>query len=326
MPNLALVIFVSFELCYYLLVAQTGIVELFNSDLFQIGYLPVGGVIGSYLSTVIKTNQQYKVYGLLSLQFLMTLFYPNLQPIHLFLLGIAVGGLAPLVINSLKNASNLDLILALSLSYTAGTLLFNTDPAGRTMLALGLTSVAMFAFFLFSAKGKNQKMSESLSNYPLWLMVLWVFLDSTLFETLSRDIMIPIWRGGFTWEIALFHILGVVAAFTIKLDQDERPILILVLFAFSYLLYFIREPLLLSIVYPFVISFYNVEILQTLRREKSLKRLGIYMIFIGWAASGLGLMVALEEIVIYMPLVLMATFFIMVAQQLRIISKEASHG
>lgn len=326
MPNLALVIFVSFELCYYLLVAQTGIVELFHSDLFQIGYLPVGGVIGSYLSTVIKTNQQFKVYGLLSLQFLMTLFYPNLQPIHLFLLGIAVGGMAPLVISSLKNASSLDLILALSLSYTAGTLLFNTDPAGRTMLALGLTGVAMLAFFLLSVKTKNQKMSEQLSNYPLWLMVLWVFLDSTLFETLSRDIMIPIWRGGFTWEIALFHILGVVAAFTIKLDQDERPVLILVLFAFSYLLYFIREPMLLSIVYPFVISFYNVEILQTLRREKSLKRLGIYMIFIGWVASGLGLMVALEEIVIYMPLVLTATFFIMVAQQLRIISKEASHG
>ncbi len=326
MPNFALVIFVSFELCYYLLVAQTGIVELFNSDLFQIGYLPVGGVIGSYLSTVIKTNHQYKVYGLLSLQFLMTMFYPNLQPIHLFLLGIAVGGMAPLVISSLKNASSLDLILALSISYTVGTLLFNTDPAGRTILALGLTIVAIFAFFNLPNKTKKLKVSEQLGSYPLWLMVLWVFLDSTLFETLSRDIMIPIWRGGFTWEIALFHILGVVAAFTVKLDQEERPVLILVLFAFSYLLYFIREPLLLSIVYPFVISYYNVEILQTLRREKSLKKLGIYMIFIGWGASGLGLMVALEEIVIYMPLVLTATFFIMVAKQLRIISKEASHG
>ena len=44
------------------------------------------------------------------------------------------------------------------------------------------------------------------------LMALWVFIDSSLFETLSRSDNISIWRDGYTLEIALFHTIGVVSA------------------------------------------------------------------------------------------------------------------
>lgn len=66
------------------------------------------------------------------------------------------------------------------------------------------------------------------------------------------------------------------------------------LFALSYLFYFLQEAFILSLVYPFVISYYNVVILQTLIK-KDLKTISIYMIFIGWLASGAGLFTALES-------------------------------
>lgn len=325
MFKIALVVFVSFELCYYLLIAQTGIVEVFHSDLMLIGYLPIGGILGSFLGSHINIQTKYKVYGLLCLQLAMTLFYPNLNSIGLFLLGIAVGGMAPLIIAHLNRGNNFDLLLVLSISYAMGTFLFSTDPSSRMLLAVALTIVT-FVGFLFLDVSKNKSKIEINVQYPLWIMVFWVLLDSALFESLSRDVVIPIWRGGYTLEIVSFHIIGVIAAIFIKIDKNEKPIFILVLFALSYMLYFLREPLWLSIVYPFVISYYNVVILQSLKEQKSLKLLGIYMIFIGWIASGAGLMIALEEIIIYVPILFVIVFLLMVNQQIFISKKEASHG
>lgn len=325
MFNIALVIFVSFELCYYLLIAQTGIVEIFHSNLMIIGYLPAGGIIGSFLSSHINIQTKYKVYGLLCLQLAMTFFYPELNSIELFLLGIAVGGMAPLIIHELKKANSIDLVLALCISYTAGTLLFNTDPSQRMGLAVLLTVIA-FCGYMFLNTTTKQNPIQLNAQYPLWMMVLWVFLDSALFETLSRDIAIPIWRGGYTFEIVLFHIVGVIAAIYFKIEKTEKPIFILVLFSLSYMFYFLREPLLLSVVYPFVISYYNVVILQSLTQQKSLKNLGISMVFIGWIASGMGLMIALEEIIIFLPILFVILFLLMVNQEIFISKKEASHG
>lgn len=97
-------------------------------------------------------------------------------------------------------------------------------------------------------------------------MVLWVFLDSALFESLSRDITISIWRDGFTFQIALFHVIGVFVLYFSKLKKP-KSLFILTLFAASYLFYFLREGYILSIVYPFVISYYNVVILQTIAKK-----------------------------------------------------------
>lgn len=61
MPKIALIFFIAFELCYYLLIAQTGIVEYFSSNIFLIAPLPIGGIIGSLLSYIIKTNSHNKL-------------------------------------------------------------------------------------------------------------------------------------------------------------------------------------------------------------------------------------------------------------------------
>jgi len=314
MQKLALVFFIAFELCYYLLIAQTGIVEHLASNIFVIAPLPIGGVIGSILSFYIKTSNKNKIFSFLLLQLAVSFFYPNLNALLLFILGISVGALAPLLINELKKASNIQLGFALAISYALGTFLFTYDASKRGSIAIVFTIIA-----LLSSLFLNQKEHKDLSNnnysYSLFVMVLWIFLDSTLFETLSRDLSTSIWRDGFTLEIIVFHLIGVVSAFYIKMEKTQKELLILTLFALSYLFYFLHEGFILSLVYPFVISFYNVVILQTIVK-KDLKTLGIYMVFIGWAASGAGLFVALENLTYFVPVIFLVCLIkILITQQ-----------
>lgn len=316
MKKAALTLFIAFELCYYLLIAQTGIVEYFSSNIFLIAPLPIGGIIGSILSYTIKINSQHKITLFLCFQLLLSFFYPNLSMAMLFILGISVGALAPLIINELKKANTIELGLALCISYTLGTFLFTYDVALRMPLAVGLSILVLLASALLPHASSAKKVSSAKS-FSLFAMTLWIFLDSALFESLSRDISISIWREGYSLEIALFHIIGVVCALYFKIEKNQKELLIVILFALSYLFYFIQEALILSLVYPFVISFYNVVILQTLIK-KDLKTLSIYMIFIGWVASGGGLFVALENLILFVPILfLMALIKILSTQQIQ---------
>ncbi len=313
MFNIPLILFVAFELCYYLLIAQTGIVEYFGSDLSLIIYMPIGGMIGSLLSTFIHYKMKRKLQLLLLIQLGVTFFYPELNFMMLFILGLSVGGVAPLIIESLKKATANDFIAILSISYVLGTSLFNSPVESRMLYGVIFTTIALVSIFWLNKK-QNQKIKNDnrAINYPIIMMMLWVFLDSALFETLSRDIQIPIWRGGFSYEIMLFHIIGVILAIKLQLHYKQKEIIIILMFALSYLFYFIREPLLLSIVYPFVISYYNTIILQELIKIKNIKQIGISMLLIGWVASGAGLFFALENLMMFIPIIFL--IFIIVSE------------
>ncbi len=316
MQKIALIFFIAFELCYYLLIAQTGVVEYFHSNIFLIAPLPIGGIIGSFLSYAIKIQTHHKITLFLCFQLLMSFFYPNLSMLMLFILGISVGALAPLIINELKKANAIQMGLALCISYTIGTLLFTYDVAQRAPIAIGLTILVLIASVFLPQKQLHHNEIKS-DSFSLFVMALWIFLDSALFESLSRDLSISIWRDGYTLEIALFHIIGVISALYFNIEKNQKELFIVILFAVSYLFYFLHEGFILSIIYPFVISFYNVVILQTLIK-KDLKTLSIYMIFIGWIASGGGLFVALGELTLFVPILfLMALIKILSTQQIQ---------
>ena len=87
-------------------------------------------------------------------------------------------------------------------------------------------------------------------------------------------------------------------------EKNQKELFIITLFALSYLFYFLREGFILSLIYPFVISYYNVVILQTISK-KDFKTITFYMVFIGWIASGAGLFVALENLILFVPIVLL---------------------
>lgn len=302
MQKVAFIFFIAFELCYYLLIAQTGIVEYFGSNIMLIAPLPLGGIIGSVFSYYLKASHRAKITTFLLIQLGVSFSYPELNEITLFILGISVGALAPLLINELKKATSVELGIALSISYALGTFLFSYEVSQRVYIAVIFTTISLIASQFLPQK--ELKISSKVTIHPLYLMVLWVFLDSTLFETLSRDLSTSIWRDGYTLEIMSFHILGIIGAFYFKIEKNQKELLILSLFSLSYLLYFLHEALLLSIIYPFVISFYNIVILQTLIK-KDFKTICIYMVFIGWLASGAGLFVALENLILYVPIILL---------------------
>lgn len=315
--SLALVLFVASELSYYLLIAQTGIVEYFSSDLSIIIYLPIGGVIGSFLSFYIKASNQIKIFGFLLIQLIMSFFYPNLSSLMLFILGISVGALAPLLINELKKGSSVQLGLALALAYVFGTSLFNFDITLRGNIAISLTSLAIISLF-FITKIKSTLLSNS--NFTLGSMILWIFLDASLFETLSRDENISIWRDGYTYEIIFSHLVGIILAFKLEFKKNQKEVFIIILFTLCYLFYFLNEALILSIIYPIIISYYNIVILQTLL-HKDLKTISIYMVFIGWLASGTGLFVALEHLILFVPIII-SIFLIITIKQIFISNKN----
>ena len=311
MQRLILIFFIACELCYYLLIAQTGVVEYFSSNLFLIAPLPIGGVIGSLLVSYIKIDFRNKISLFLTIQLIMSFLYPNFNMLTLFILGFAVGSLAPLIVNEIKKATLLELGLALSVSYVTGTLLFNYEVEERGIIAITLTTITLLASRFLPT---NEPIKKSNQEFPLLMMVLWVFLDSALFESLSRDITISIWRDGFTFQIALFHVIGVFCALFFKIEKNQKSLFILTLFAASYLFYFLRQGDILSIVYPFVISYYNVVILQTIAK-KDFRIITFYMIFIGWMASGAGLFVALSNLILFVPIILlMAIFKIMIGE------------
>lgn len=318
MQRASLIFFVAFELCYYLLIAQTGIVEYFHSDILAISLLPIGGVAGAIYVMFSHFSQKTLLILLLTVQTLMTLFYPDFNPFMLLILGISVGGIAPILVNSLKLQKGFEMGISLVIAYTVGTLLFTTDPANRLHMAMLFSVIALISVHFLPCISVTKQKYKSYFDYSLLaMMILWVFLDSVLFETLSRDIYIPIWRGGFSIEIIIFHILGVVAAFYYKIDRARKELLILSLFAFSYLLFFLQEALLLSIIYPFVISYYNVVILQNLTKVKEFKIIAVSMIFIGWIASGAGLLVALEDLIIFVPIVFLGAIVHVINSQIK---------
>ena len=321
MQRLILILFIASELCYYLLIAQTGVVEYFSSNLFLIAPLPIGGIIGSLLVSYIKINFKNKISLFLIIQLIMSFLYPNFNMITLFILGFAVGSLAPLIINEIKKTTLLELGLALSVSYVTGTLLFNYEVEARGIIAIILTTITLLASRFLPT---NEPIKKSNQEFALLMMVLWVFLDSTLFESLSRDITISIWRDGFTFQIALFHVIGVFCALYFKIEKNQKSLFILTLFAASYLFYFLREGFILSIVYPFVISYYNVVILQTIAK-KDFKTITFYMIFIGWMASGAGLFVALSNLILFVPIILLLAIFKIMLSEYKPNNKEIKY-
>lgn len=77
-------------------------------------------------------------------------------------------------------------------------------------------------------------------------------------------------------------------------------------------------------IYPFVISYYNVEILQSIR-NKDFRTISFFMIFIGWMASGSGLFVALTNMIFIVPVVIFLAIFKVLSKEYPLNNKEIKY-
>jgi len=295
--SLALVLLLGFELCFYLLIVQTGVAQHYNSDMIALFPMFAGGVLGTFLGGFSwggVSNPVHKIMIALSLQLLISFIYPDYNVFTLVLLGLSVGVMAPLGIYLFKAKQQKELLLALAIAYSIGTYFFTYDAESRVYMAVVFTLAALISAFVLKDYIVETEEKEVSHPYLQYLpLMLWIFMDSNLFETLSRHAQIDIWSH-YTFTIITFHLLGLVGAYFINISITKKHIFIAVLFMFSFALSYFEQPLLLAMFYPFVISYYNVVVFTTLSKESSVSKLAFMMIFVGWIASGLGLALALS--------------------------------
>ncbi len=288
-PTIAFFFLFASEFTYYLLILQTGIVEYHHSLMSEIWMVPVGGILGIITSIFLFKERQWLIPFLLMLQLLLSVNYASANGIELFLLGLISGLTAPMLIAGIKRFWVV--VFALALSYTYGTYYFHVHALDRTDIALFLSLVALIASF-FAEMQERKKHTGTLTLYSVGSIFLWLLLDASLFETLSRDSAMYLWGDdGFTWNIILFHVIGLITAYKARDWRHNNQVLI-ALFILTFTLYSLGWQIALSIVYPFVISYYNVIILRALMRLPYV--LLAMMALSLWMASGLGLLVGLS--------------------------------
>jgi hypothetical protein len=297
--SIALVMLLGFELSYYLLIVQTGITQYFNSDLIALFPLFVGGVAGTIFAGQTWgaiSNPIHKIIFALTLQLALSFTYPNFNAFTLGILGLSVGMMAPLSIYIFKEKQRFELFFALAIAYGVGTYFFTSFAESRGMMAVMFTSIALSsAVLLKDYKIQEDKILQSRSFVMYLPLMLWIFVDSNLFETISRSQSMDIWSNQ-TYTIIIFHIIGLASAFFIKVKELHQHFIVGVLFALSYLFAYSNMPIALAMIYPFVISYYNVIVFSALTKEMSLAKLSVMMVFIAWIASGIGLALALSKI------------------------------
>ena len=294
------------EFTYYLLILQTGIVEYHHSMLSEIWMIPVGGILGIIGSVWLYKQTYWLMPVLLTLQLLLSFHYTDLNALELFILGGISGITAPMLIFHIRHLWIG--VIGLSFAYTAGTLLFNIDAAERIGVAVGLSLVALLMSFMTRYVKEETKSYESdiTTVYSMGSIFAWLLLDAILFETLSRDGAMHLWGvSEYTLPIVFFHIVGLVVAFYLR-NWKHNDVVLLVLFAVTYGLYVSHARMELSILYPFVISYYNVIILS--RLIKLGYALLAMMSLSLWAASGMGLFSALSGNFILAWIVLFVLF------------------
>jgi hypothetical protein len=278
------------EFTYYLLILQTGIVTYHHSRISEIWMVPAGGILGIVLSIFVYEKRRWLLPALLLLQLLLSYDYASANVVELFLLGLISGLTAPMLIYRIDRL--LIAVAALGLSYMFGTAVFSVDASHRTGIALMLSLVA-FGTSLFAQPYREKSiMQNSVSPYTMGSFFLWLLLDAALFETLSRDPLMHIWGvEAFTPVIILTHLFGLAVAYRFR-ESRYTDVSLLLLFVAAYASYTLGDRLVLSLVYPFVISYYNVQILY---RLKSLGYIPVAVVSLSlWGASGLGLIIAIN--------------------------------
>lgn len=297
--SIALSLLLGFELSYYLLIVQTGMVTHYHSDLITLLPMFVGGVIGTILggrSWGKVSNPIHKIMITLTLQLALSFAYPYYNIFTLALLGLAVGVMAPLVIYLFKAKQQKELLFALAIAYTIGTYFFTHEVGARLWMAVVFSLIAIVSAIVlrnYRVETDSKVLSHSFVSY--FPLMLWILLDSNLFETLLRHEALKIWSHQ-TYVIIGFHLLGLIAAYFIAVSERKKHLFILLLFVLSYLMSYLELTLALAIIYPFTISYYNVVVFTALSQEMSISKLAFMMIFVGWIASGLGLAIALSKV------------------------------
>lgn len=302
-----LVIVLSSQLLYYLLIAQTGVVGAFDSHIHDLYTLPIGGVIGSVVSAYWKHHGiKQELFFMFIAQIILSWFYPDYSLGLLLVLGFIVGYTTPLMLYVFREQSRKNLALGLALSYAIGTALYTYPFQQRGIIAIVLPSISLIALYFSTLPIQSKSKTHSMNWTMIGVMMVWIFADSALFETLSRSGEMDIW-GHYTALIIGSHLLGVYLAFRYGKTLMKSTWVILGLFTLSYGVFYAYQPIVLAVIYPIVISFYNVLLFRELTQMGDVRSIAIAMVGVGWGASSMANLVALDH-QLWISLVILGAF------------------
>ncbi|MCX6060914.1 MAG: hypothetical protein NT103_01480 [Campylobacterales bacterium] len=290
-----LIVVLSSQLLYYLLIAQTGVVGAFNSHLHDLYTLPIGGVLGSLLAAYWKHLEiKEELFFMFGTQIMISWFYPDYSLGVLLAFGFMIGYTTPLMLYVFREQSRKNLAWGLALSYAVGTALYTYPFQQRGIIAIVLPTISLIALYFSTLPAKSRSQPHAMNWTMIGVMMVWIFADSALFETLSRSDEMDIW-GHYTTLIIVSHLLGVYLAFRYGKTLMRSTWVILGLFAISYGVFYAHQPIVLAVIYPIVISFYNVLLFRELTQMGDVRSIGIAMVGVGWGASSMANLVALDH-------------------------------
>ena len=141
---IALIVLFFTETSYYLLILQTGVVELYNSDITQIWITPLCGILG--MLSAFKLQYRYTLIIMaLIVQTILMFFYPQFHIYSLAILGFSSGVIAPYLIYQLRSITQV--IIGLGLAYTFSTFAITIPAINRGTLAIALSLIALISIF-----------------------------------------------------------------------------------------------------------------------------------------------------------------------------------
>ena len=301
----SLVIVLASQLLYYLLIVQTGVVGAFHSHIHDIFTLPIGGVLGSLLSAYWRhINPRQELCYMFGLQMIISWYYPDYSLGILLVLGFVVGYTTPLLLHIFSSQSRFHLSLGMAISYAIGTALYAYPFEKREYIAVLLPIISAGALHFSKFQKKRRHETITFPWQTVALMMLWIFADSALFETLSRSAHMDIW-GHLTLLIITSHLAGVYLAYRYGRSLYESRWIIWGLFVASYGLYYFGQGLSLAIVYPITISYYNVLLFSKLIEMHDTRLIGISMVGIGWIATSAANLVAFNHMLLIAGVILL---------------------
>lgn len=173
------------------------------------------------------------------------------------------------------------------MAYILGTSGITIAAADRGLLAMGLSLIAFVSLLWVTPIMQHKKAGIDRSFAELFL---WLVLDATLFELLSRS-SVAIWKDErFVLIITLSHLIGLLLAYKFHASKYNSMV-IMGLFILSYLCFGLDWQYPLSVLYPIVISYYNV---MVLKRFMTLSFESLSLVSLGlWISAGMGLSISL---------------------------------
>jgi hypothetical protein len=150
-------------------------------------------------------------------------------------------------------------------------------------------------------------------------MMLWIFADSALFETLSRSNHLDVWRH-YTLLIITSHLFGIYLAYRYGKTLQESRWIIWGLFIASYGMYYAQQGIILAVVYPVAISYYNVLLFSKLIEMHDIRFIAMAMVGVGWMATSFANLLALNHLLWIAVVLLLASGIVLVIQKKGILS------